>query len=380
MSLQQQKDRSKTGRGSELVCVSLESDSEPVSSRMELTALCFSLMMTEMILLSGRHHEVYAASLRIDPNRSQFFEYESVTFYCDRCLRCLLVHESRGTIQNKNSTNQQNAAETSYVIKNTYGHDSGKYWCEAGGDRSNSVNITVTDGSVMLEVPALPVMEGDAVTLRCRNRTASSPSAHFYKDGVFISSSSTGNVTIHRVSSLHEGLYGCSISGAAASAQSRLVVGSRQREPGSPLEPGPPASSHTPWVVVTVLLVLLLLVVALGHFTHRVRRLSRPGSGSTDHTAAEGAGDASFAAAANTVTYAVMRKNRKTPDGSSSLAVYYMLGGDDAEELERVGSAGTDPPPADDNFYSTIQFLRRNWLKEKLRNTLSSLNKQFQPV
>ncbi len=80
-------------------------------------------------------------------------------------------------------------------------------------------------GSVILESPALPVMEGHNVTLRCTNKKPSFKlTADFYKDGVLIMSSFTGNMTIHSVSKSDEGLYKCSISGAGGSPVSWLNV------------------------------------------------------------------------------------------------------------------------------------------------------------
>ncbi|XP_026225399.1 high affinity immunoglobulin gamma Fc receptor I-like isoform X4 [Anabas testudineus] len=112
------------------------------------------------------------------------------------------------------------------TIKNAFIADSGEYWCQASGDtRSSTVNVTVTAGSVILESPVLPVMEGDDVTLRCRKKQApSNLTAEFYKDGHFMGSSSTGEMIVHSVSRSHEGLYKCSISGAGESPESWLKV------------------------------------------------------------------------------------------------------------------------------------------------------------
>lgn len=78
--------------------------------------------------------------------------------------------------------------------------------------------------SVILEGPA-HVLEGEAVTLHCRNKTLSaSLPALFYKDGIFIGTSSTGNMTIHQVYKSHEGLYKCRISGGGESPGSWLAV------------------------------------------------------------------------------------------------------------------------------------------------------------
>ncbi|XP_045898315.1 uncharacterized protein LOC123966153, partial [Micropterus dolomieu] len=147
-------------------------------------------------------------------------------------------------------------------IKNAFpGPDSGEYWCEIGRKKSNTVNITVTAGSVILESPVLPVTEGDNVTLCCRTKqTSSNLNAEFYKDGHFMESSSTGNMTIHTVSRSNEGLYKCSISGAGESAESWLTVREAHEEP---------PSHHAPQlylllsVGVSVFLVALMLVVGL---------------------------------------------------------------------------------------------------------------------
>lgn len=86
-------------------------------------------------------------------------------------------------------------------------------------------NPCCSAGAVIMETPVLPVMEGEAATLCCRIKSspANSP-AVFCKDGMFIGTSSTGNMSIPRVYKSHEGLYMCRISGAGESPQSWLVV------------------------------------------------------------------------------------------------------------------------------------------------------------
>ncbi|KAF7642067.1 hypothetical protein LDENG_00265210, partial [Lucifuga dentata] len=82
-----------------------------------------------------------------------------------------------------------------------------------------------TGGAVILQSPALPVAEGDAVTLRCRQKTLQNLTADFYKDGrVFISGGSDGETTIKHVSKSDEGFYKCLVSGAGESAESWLSV------------------------------------------------------------------------------------------------------------------------------------------------------------
>ncbi|KAI3376182.1 hypothetical protein L3Q82_016388 [Scortum barcoo] len=81
------------------------------------------------------------------------------------------------------------------------------------GTTSNTINITVTGGSVILQSPVLPVMEGDDVTLHCKTKTPpSNLPAAFYKDGSLIRPESAGHMTIHHVSKSDEGLYKCNTS------------------------------------------------------------------------------------------------------------------------------------------------------------------------
>ncbi|CAI5661116.1 unnamed protein product [Oreochromis niloticus] len=170
------------------------------------------------------------ASLRVVPNRSQFFQYESVFISCGqqgnssewRVKRNMSSHINTTCPSSSNGTNESHC-----FISDLYPADTGVYWCEsAAGECFDAITITVAAGSVILEGPAHPVMEGDTVTLHCRHNADSSSSftATFYKNDDLIGSSSTGNLTIHRVSKSDEGLYKCNISGVGQSPDSLLVV------------------------------------------------------------------------------------------------------------------------------------------------------------
>uniref|UniRef100_I3K3F8 Ig-like domain-containing protein n=1 Tax=Oreochromis niloticus TaxID=8128 RepID=I3K3F8_ORENI len=172
----------------------------------------FPLFLSVLILFFSD-----AVFLRVVPNRSQLFEYEAVTFYCEGVSHYNVVHKLRGKMKSCSYTNEKTATGSSCSIKNLYPDDSGEFICETeGGEKT---------GSVILESPAVPVMEGEAVTLSCRNKaTSSNFTAEFYKDGLPIRNSSTGYMTIGRVSKSDEGLYKCSISGAGESPVSWLTV------------------------------------------------------------------------------------------------------------------------------------------------------------
>ncbi|XP_022616894.1 Fc receptor-like protein 5 [Seriola dumerili] len=176
------------------------------------------------------------ATLTVLPNRSQFFQYESVSLSCGQQGNSSGWRVKRNTSRITNGDCPaflDRGNDSNCFIEEAYLSETGVYWCESGaGVCSNTINISVTAGSVILESPVLPVMEGDDVTLRCTNITSSSNlTADFYKDDVFIRSSSTGNMTIHSVSEADEGLYRCNISAAGQSTGSWLRVRARHPEP-----------------------------------------------------------------------------------------------------------------------------------------------------
>ncbi|XP_060884341.1 low affinity immunoglobulin gamma Fc region receptor II-a-like [Labrus mixtus] len=115
-------------------------------------------------------------------------------------------------------------------MKTLYLDDNGQYWCESG-DRKTSdiIYVTVTAGPVILESP-ISVVEGEDVTLRCRNKTTSPNPADFYKDGRLIRRSFTENMTIPGVTKRDEGLYKCTISGGGESAESLMAVEKSHQE------------------------------------------------------------------------------------------------------------------------------------------------------
>lgn len=80
-------------------------------------------------------------------------------------------------------------------------------------------------GSVILESPAVPVMEGKTINLYCRKKGASQNQiADFYKNDLKIGTSYSGKMTIHNVSKSDEGLYKCTILEAGESPESWLIV------------------------------------------------------------------------------------------------------------------------------------------------------------
>ncbi|KAM3590900.1 uncharacterized protein V6R79_018628 [Siganus canaliculatus] len=194
--------------------------SMPSAEAMEITSLCLMLCLIPA-----------AARLDIRPNSAQFFQYTKIF------LRC--VEDSSGWMVTRNTSRQTSETckppwgipgESSCTTKDTYPSDTGVYWCQSPQNEvSNTVSITVKVSGLILEVPALPVMEGDNVTLRCSYREkgkegSSSGFTSFYQDQVFKGNEPAGVKTLSPVTKDHEGLHMCKHPTFGDSPESLLTV------------------------------------------------------------------------------------------------------------------------------------------------------------
>ncbi|XP_054456939.1 sialoadhesin-like isoform X1 [Anoplopoma fimbria] len=171
-----------------------------------------------LLLLSVCQTSVHSrASVTVTPNKSQFVDYDKVSVSCEQMSsgewttwRC--TTKSKTVTQCGVGWGKQNSSTC--VINSVKQTDSGVYWCQSKqGESSNTVNITVIGGPVILRSPVLPVMEGHDVTLSCRTTTSSNLPAGFYKDGSFIRTEPEGHMTIQHVTKSDEGLYRCNMTG-----------------------------------------------------------------------------------------------------------------------------------------------------------------------
>ncbi|XP_047444053.1 low affinity immunoglobulin gamma Fc region receptor II-like isoform X1 [Mugil cephalus] len=217
------------------------------------------------------------ARLTVSPSSSQVFKGDFVSLSCEE------DDSSAGWTLRRNTTKRQRtqcgadwgeAAGSSCDISYIFSSDSGVYWCESReGATSNSINLTVSGGPVILQSPVLPVMEGDDVTLLCKTETTPSIlSATFYKDGSLIRTESTDHMTIHHVTRSDEGLYRCNIISHGESPSSWITVTEKPTTTAPPTTteatPPPPSSLHL------VLRLVCHLVVFCPYFLSTVLMVS----------------------------------------------------------------------------------------------------------
>ncbi|XP_051285362.1 uncharacterized protein LOC127379590 [Dicentrarchus labrax] len=311
---------------------------------MDITAPCIRLLMDVFVLLVAHADHSYfaqravsdAAFPRISPDRLQFFEYETLTISCEefgglsewRVMRKL----------NKTTPTESynwNSSAASCTIHPTFKRHSGEYWCEdAQGNQSDVLNISITDGSVILDVPTRPVVAGYDVILHCRKeKTQAKHIADFYKDGVKLGTWYENNMTIHNVSKSDEGLYKCRISGAGESPESWLSVLNQNETAYEETRPSDSDSLHLPslhlpsllWIVGSVLSVALVLLVVglLLCRKHRVLVFCSCGKqtpGSQPHEGQPVSGEENDVDPPP-ATYAVVKKQRKKKVSAGDNAV-----------------------------------------------------------
>ncbi|XP_051271828.1 Fc receptor-like protein 5 isoform X6 [Dicentrarchus labrax] len=203
---------------------------------MEGTSLLWLLFLISLLSCTTNQ-----ASLTVSPSSSQMFKGQSVSLSCEE------DDSSAGWTLRRNTTRDTRTqcddwgepAGSSCTISPIATWDSGVYWCESReGATSNTINISVTGGPVILQSPVLPVMEGDDVSLHCKTKTPpSNLTAAFYKDGSLIRTEPTGHMTIHHVSRSDEGLYKCHIGSHGESPPSWITV------TGKPTTTAPPTSA-----------------------------------------------------------------------------------------------------------------------------------------
>ncbi|KAK7910052.1 hypothetical protein WMY93_014736 [Mugilogobius chulae] len=168
---------------------------------------------------------------RIVLSKRQFFVYTNLTVTCGGYFNDMTKWRvlRSNTVEKRSPCNKNSNTFGSCHIAMLYPADSGEYWCESEDRRrSESVWITVTVANVILESPVHPVIDGDSVTIFCtekrKKKKTASTKFDFYKDGVCVHTSSTGEMTLHNISVSDQGRYKCNISENKFSEENLLQV------------------------------------------------------------------------------------------------------------------------------------------------------------
>ncbi|XP_053089507.1 basement membrane-specific heparan sulfate proteoglycan core protein-like, partial [Pangasianodon hypophthalmus] len=164
-------------------------------------------------------------SLIISPSRTQHFTADSLSLSCEDQSDST-GWTVRGYTHNETLFDCSSVSGSTCNISSLSTSHTGVYWCQSeSGGRSNSVNITVHNGDLILESPVHPVTEGNPLTLRCLNRSKISDSgADFYKNDSILQSQTKGEMTISSVSKSVEGFYHCKLPERGESPKSWVSV------------------------------------------------------------------------------------------------------------------------------------------------------------
>ncbi|XP_059210946.1 uncharacterized protein LOC131989665 [Centropristis striata] len=156
----------------------------------------------------------------ISHNRSQFFYNETFTVSCqlpDDNTQWKMMRHINWLGDLTECPNQVSSGRRlSCTVRSGHPWSDQLFWCEnPAGERSNVLNVTTTLAKAALEIPPLPVLEGEDVTLRCllRDRTtkeiSSNHRALFYKNGRVNWHEQKDLQTLTAVTKADEGLYKC---------------------------------------------------------------------------------------------------------------------------------------------------------------------------
>ncbi|XP_072543423.1 Fc receptor-like protein 5 isoform X2 [Salminus brasiliensis] len=201
-------------------------------------------------------------ALIVHPSRSQHFTNDSLSLSCEGQSNSAGWRVRRYTHRERVSdcsSGWGSVTGSTCNISSLSSSHTGVYWCESeSGVSSNPVNITVHSGAVILDSSVHPVTEGDSLTLHClyHHTKSSNLTADFYKEGLFLLTQTTGEMTIRTVSKSDEGLYHCKLLEGGESPQSWISVRGTSRAPSSVFRLLSSLMAASPYLLVTIILVV----------------------------------------------------------------------------------------------------------------------------
>ncbi|XP_047674993.1 high affinity immunoglobulin gamma Fc receptor I-like [Tachysurus fulvidraco] len=205
-------------------------------------------------MLTVKLGESSPVSLIIRPSRTQHFTADSLSLSCGDQSDST-GWTVRGYTQSETSSDCSSVSGSTCNISSLSTSHTGVYWCQSvSGGRSNSVNITVHNGDVILDSPVHPVTEGQPLILRCLNRSKLSESrVYFYKNDSILQKQTTGEMIISSVSKSDEGFYHCKHSERGESPKSWVSV-RNGKAPTSVLKLLSSVATASLYVLVTIIL------------------------------------------------------------------------------------------------------------------------------
>ncbi|MGH0143397.1 UNVERIFIED_CONTAM: hypothetical protein FKN15_000264 [Acipenser sinensis] len=157
------------------------------------------------------------AVLTLTPDWTILFPGEKVTLQCliEGSPAAGLYKQYRAGEEEQGQELQCRSKGTSCTVQKAEESHAGLYWCEdeEGQERSKSVDLKVSNASVILQTPPQPLTEGDKLTLLCRARdTKIDPKRitfEYYKNNETLEFQPSTGVTIPAVMKKDAGLYKC---------------------------------------------------------------------------------------------------------------------------------------------------------------------------
>ncbi|XP_055359290.1 sialoadhesin-like isoform X2 [Betta splendens] len=188
---------------------------------------------------------MFQVFLNVSPNRQQFFIRGSVSLTCvnDGCPAdgwTVMKHSGGHNMCDPGLRDFGTVSGSSVVLTDLDNKDISFYWCENSDGRMSEYTSIWVEDHVILDIPALPVMTGSNLTLRCLSRDGSAVAAFFFINGTLVGPEPKAELKIASVQKSDEGAYACTAVMYGRSPVSFLRV----RDPPSAITALAPSTTH----------------------------------------------------------------------------------------------------------------------------------------